>query len=153
MLTRQVYLGLGSNLGDRNQYLRSAIQALSSHDEITLVTQSSVIETEPVGDTNQGDFLNMVVEVETLLSPHGLLEVCLAIEQQNGRVRGNKWAARTLDIDILLFGDSIVDEKGLKIPHPALHARGFVLLPLEELAPDVLHPCTHLSISAMARTL
>lgn len=132
----QCYLGLGSNLGDRLANLQEAVRRLPAMDVLPL-RSSRVYETEPVGGPEaQPQYLNAVIEVETDLEPRPLLEACLAIEDDMGRVRGERWGPRIIDLDVLTFGDHEVHEDGLDIPHPLMHERGFVLLPLLELDPD-----------------
>ena len=135
-----VYLSLGSNLGDRSANLRAAIERLGEAGAIRAV--SGFYETEPVELRDQPWFLNCVVALETSDSPEALLQRALAIEQEMGRLRMKDKGPRSIDIDILLFGDHVVEEKerGLKIPHPAMHQRRFVLEPLAEIAPEALHP-------------
>ena len=135
-----VYLSLGSNLGDRSANLRAAIERLGEAGAIRAV--SGFYETEPVELRDQPWFLNCVVALETSDSPEALLQRALAIEQEMGRVRMKEKGPRSIDIDILLFGDRVVEERerGLKIPHPAMQQRRFVLEPLAEIAPEALHP-------------
>jgi 2-amino-4-hydroxy-6-hydroxymethyldihydropteridine diphosphokinase len=133
-----VYLSLGSNLGDRSANLRAAIERLGEAGAIRAV--SGFYETEPVELRDQPWFLNCVVALETSDSPEALLQRALAIEQEMGRLRMKDKGPRSIDIDILLFGDRVVEERGLKIPHPAMHQRRFVLEPLAEIAPEALHP-------------
>lgn len=135
-----VYLGLGSNLGDRLANLRQAAQLL--HDEVTLIQVSSVYETEPVGNPAQPWFLNAVLEGYTELGPQELLEFALAIENALGRVRSFPNAPRTIDIDILLYGEEVIATSSLTIPHPRLAERGFTLCPLTEIAPLFALPTT-----------
>jgi 2-amino-4-hydroxy-6-hydroxymethyldihydropteridine diphosphokinase len=138
-LKKTVYLSLGSNLGDRAGNLRQAVYRLSELGAVTAV--SSLYETEPVEvELAQPWFLNCVVAIETELMPKQFLSRALAIEQELGRRRTEKKRPRTLDIDIVLFGNAVVDSPGLSIPHPAMHHRRFVLEPLVEIAPDVRHP-------------
>jgi 2-amino-4-hydroxy-6-hydroxymethyldihydropteridine diphosphokinase len=134
-----VYLGLGANLGDREASLRGAIEGLGAAG-VSTVKQSPVYETEPVGVADQPWFLNMVLEAETNLSPEALLSVIHEIEASLGRTRAVRWGPRTIDIDILLFGDQMIVTDGLVVPHPALAARRFVLEPLADLAPDLALP-------------
>jgi 2-amino-4-hydroxy-6-hydroxymethyldihydropteridine diphosphokinase len=134
----QVYLSLGSNLGDRAGNLNSAIERLRTLGDVVAV--SSFYETEPVEFSAQPWFLNCAVEMNTEKTPQQLLAGILEIEQQLGRQRGQKNGPRTIDLDILLFGDCIVEDRGLSIPHPAMHERRFVLEPLAEIAPDARHP-------------
>jgi 2-amino-4-hydroxy-6-hydroxymethyldihydropteridine diphosphokinase len=132
------YLSLGSNLEDREHNLRRAIDALRSHGEITAV--SSLYETEPVEFAAQPWFLNCAVAFESEKLPRQLLSAILQIEQSMGRRRTQAKGPRLIDIDILLFGQSVVETGSLTIPHPAMHERRFVLEPLTEIAPDVRHP-------------
>ena len=137
-MAKRVYLSLGSNVGDRPANLRDAIHKLKAAGTVGSV--SSFYETEPVGVTEQPWFLNCVVALETDSQPRDLLERVLKIEAAMGRRRVRDKGPRTIDIDILLYGNQIIDEPGLKIPHPAMHERRFVLEPLVEIAPDVVHP-------------
>lgn len=153
MLTKNVFLGLGSNLGDRDAHLNDAIAALCASDAICVTAQSSVLETAPVGNEDQGMFLNAVVEIETTLSPLQLMRTCLEIEMQQGRVRDEKWGPRTIDIDILFFSDQLIQEAGLEVPHPEVQKRSFVLIPLVEIAPMMLHPTLGVTARAMLHAL
>jgi len=137
----RAYVGLGANLGDRERSLRAAVEALAAVDGIEVVAVSKLRETEPVGVGEQPRFLNGVAVLETTLSAHDLLDRLLAVEQRFGRVRvPEEHAPRTLDLDLLLYGDETIDEPGLTVPHPRLHERRFVLEPLAELAPGVVVP-------------
>jgi 2-amino-4-hydroxy-6-hydroxymethyldihydropteridine diphosphokinase len=129
------YIGLGSNLGDREAAIRSAAGLIGAR------RLSQIAETEPWGNEQQPKFLNAVAEVETELEPRALLELLLGVEQQLGRERdGTHWGPRTIDLDLLLYGDRVIDEPGLAVPHPFLHERLFVLAPLAELAPAAAVP-------------
>lgn len=128
------YLSLGSNLGDRLLYLREGLQGLERHDEIKLKAVSSVYETDAVGLTEQPAFLNIAVQMETTLDPYQLLRLCHEVEDQFQRERLIRWGPRTLDIDILIYDDLILDTPELTLPHPRMHEREFVLIPLRELA-------------------
>lgn len=141
-----VFLGLGSNVGDRENQLKEAIRLLDEQSSIKVVKVSSFYETEPVGYVDQPDFLNLCVEIQTELSPKAVLERGLAIEQQLHRVRKERWGPRTLDIDILLYGDQIIEEQDLTIPHPRMTERAFVLIPLQEIAPNKVEPRTQTKI-------
>ena len=129
------YIGLGSNLGDREQTIRSAIAAVQG-----VVAVSELRETDPVGVTEQPAFLNGAIAVETELSPRELLQSLLAVERELGRERGERWGPRTIDLDLLLYGTETVDEPGLTVPHPHLHERRFALEPLAELDPELVVP-------------
>jgi 2-amino-4-hydroxy-6-hydroxymethyldihydropteridine diphosphokinase len=136
-----VYLSLGSNLGDRAEYLRRAIEALDQAG-VRVLRVSRVRETEPVDVTDQPRFLNLVVEAETDLAPGELLARTQAIERELGRVRTRPKGPRTIDIDILLYGSLVAETPELSVPHPRMAMRRFVLEPLAELAPDLRHPVT-----------
>jgi 2-amino-4-hydroxy-6-hydroxymethyldihydropteridine diphosphokinase len=138
ILQEFVYLSLGSNLGDRAAHLRAAVELLLEAG--TVKATSSFYETEPVDFRDQPWFLNSVVALETGKTPRELLAHALAIEEKMGRRRTRDKGPRTIDIDILLYGDRVIDEPGLKIPHPAMQERRFVLEPLAEIAPEAFHP-------------
>jgi 2-amino-4-hydroxy-6-hydroxymethyldihydropteridine diphosphokinase len=145
---KTVYLGLGSNVGDREKNLAAAIEQLADPGfRVTRV--SSTFETEPIDFTAQRWFLNLVVEAETDLFPMQLLSRTLKIERSLGRVRTVKNGPRTIDIDILLYGKTVIHSASLEVPHPRMAERRFVLAPLAELAPDLRHPLTHRSIREM----
>ena len=136
----QAYLGLGSNIGDRKQQLLKAIDLIGNIKGIKVTKQSSIYETAPIGYTDQPNFLNLCLEIETELSPQQLLKHCLDIEQQLHRVREIRWGPRTLDIDILLYSDNIIETDNLSIPHPRMQERAFVLIPLKDIASDKKDP-------------
>jgi 2-amino-4-hydroxy-6-hydroxymethyldihydropteridine diphosphokinase len=137
----RAYVGLGANLGDRERTLRAAVDALAAEDGIDVAAVSTLRETEPVGVGRQPDFVNGVVALDTTLGARELLERLLAVEERFGRVRvPGEHPPRTLDLDLLLYGDEQIDEPGLSVPHPRLHERRFVLEPLAELAPGLLVP-------------
>jgi len=137
----RAYVGLGANIGDREETLRAAVGALGAEEGIEVVAVSTLRETEPVGVGRQPRFLNGAVALDTTLSARELLDRLLAVEQRFGRVRvAGEHGPRTLDLDLLLYGDETIDEPGLTIPHPRLHERRFVLEPLAELAPGLLVP-------------
>jgi 2-amino-4-hydroxy-6-hydroxymethyldihydropteridine diphosphokinase len=131
---RRAFLALGSNLGNRERYLRDAIAGIPD-----VVAVSPIYETGPIGGSeSQGPYLNAVVELDTDLTPRQLLEVCQRLEAAAKRVRTERWGPRTLDVDVLLVGDEVVDEPDLEVPHPRMWERGFVLIPLADLAPDLV---------------
>ena len=137
----RAFVGLGANLGDREHTLRAAVDALGAEDGIEVVSVSTLRETEPVGVGEQPPYLNGAVALETTLSARDLLGRLLAVEQRFGRVRvPGEHAPRTLDLDLLLYGEDEIDEPGLTVPHPRLHERRFVLEPLAELAPGLAVP-------------
>ena len=134
------FIGLGSNLGDPAAQIRRALRALAALPETRLVRQSSLYRNPPAGYLNQPEFINAVARIETRLAPRDLLEELLAIERAHGRVRDIPNGPRTLDLDILLYGERTVREPGLTIPHPRMLERAFVLLPLAEIAPETVVP-------------
>ncbi len=136
----RVFLSLGSNLGDREENLHRALRALTDHPAIRLVQVSRWYETEPVGLTDQPWFLNLVAEIKTGLPPLALLQAIQEMECRLGRVRQVRWGPRTVDIDILLYGNLTLTLPGLQIPHPRMLERAFVLVPLNQLAPDLVLP-------------
>jgi 2-amino-4-hydroxy-6-hydroxymethyldihydropteridine diphosphokinase len=133
----RAHLALGSNLDDRLAHLQAAVDALVDAPEVTVIAVSNVYETEPVGP-EQPDYLNAVVAVDTHLDARGLLRLAQRLEQGAGRVRGERWGPRTLDVDVLLVGDETVDEADLQVPHPRMWERGFVLAPLRDVAPEIV---------------
>ncbi|OGC30620.1 2-amino-4-hydroxy-6-hydroxymethyldihydropteridine diphosphokinase [candidate division WOR-1 bacterium RIFOXYB2_FULL_48_7] len=143
------YLGLGSNVGDREEYIEQAVFLLEKNPNIEVAKRSSNYETEPEGGVEQPPFINAAIEIRTKLSPQKLLDVCQEIETALGREREMEWGPRTIDIDILLYGDQVVSEDRLQIPHPLLHERAFVLKPLREIAPHALHPILEKEISSL----
>lgn len=134
------YIALGSNLSNREEFLANAIHMLEEHEEIEVTEKSAVYETAPVGYTDQSDFLNMVVEVRTSLSSLPLLDYCQEIEKELGRRRVIKWGPRTIDLDILLFNHENMKAERLTIPHPHMHERAFVMVPLVDVNKGAIIP-------------
>lgn len=134
----QVTLGLGGNLGDPPATMAKALKLLDRHDGIRIEAVSRLYRTPPWGKTDQNWFYNCCAVVITTLEPHAVLELCLAVEKQLKRKRRERWGPRLIDIDVLTYGNALVDEDGLTIPHPHMHERAFVLVPLKEIAADVL---------------
>ena len=156
MITRgwhRVYLSCGSNMGDRKQHLDEAAEALRADDKCRLRKVSRWIETKPYGGVEQEDFLNGAMELETLYTPEMLLEKLHEIEQTHGRERKVHWGPRTLDLDLLLYEDLIMDTQELTIPHIDMHNRRFVLEPLVEIAPYAEHPVLHKCVRQMYEEL
>lgn len=143
------YLSIGSNMGDREGYLREAVTALKSEPSIKEVRVSDILETEPYGYTEQEPFLNMAVELKTLETPKGLLHICQKIEQAGKRERTIHWGPRTIDLDIVLFGEERIQTEELTIPHVEMHRRLFVLEPLAQIAPWAVHPVYHQTVSEL----
>jgi 2-amino-4-hydroxy-6-hydroxymethyldihydropteridine diphosphokinase len=137
----RAYVGLGANLGDREGSIRRAVELLSQEPAIEVVAVSTLRETDPVGYLDQPRFLNGAAAVETELAPRELLDRLLAVERAIGRTRGGpRFGPRTIDLDLLVYGDEIVSEPGLRVPHPRLRERSFALEPLAELDPDLVVP-------------
>lgn len=136
------YISIGSNIGDRLHHLMEAVRSLHSHEKIEVSDVSSIYETAPVGYTDQANFLNLVVSVETFLDPYELLSACQHIENGLGRVRDIRWGPRTVDLDILLYNNDNIEAENLTVPHPRMGERAFVLVPLLEIVPTIGHPVT-----------
>lgn len=137
----RVFIGIGSNEGDRWQAISDAAKQLNDTDGIRVVQMATILETEPVGGPPQDPYLNTVVEISTTLDPRALLAALQAIERRLGRKPSTiRWAPRPIDLDLLLYGDQVVESPELQVPHPRLHERLFVLGPLAQIAPDVAHP-------------
>jgi len=138
---KEVYLGLGSNMGNRADNINAALKKLAQKKELDVLKISSFYETEPVGGPKQRKFLNAVAQIKTTLSPKALLKVLKTAEKKAGRSESNiKWGPRVIDLDILCYGNLILRSKQLRIPHPLMHERSFVLVPFKEIAPDFKHP-------------
>jgi 2-amino-4-hydroxy-6-hydroxymethyldihydropteridine diphosphokinase len=148
-IMKTAYIGIGSNLGDKLGYCQKAIEKLNKLEDCLVTGQSGWYSTEPVGVEDQDWYLNGVALLETALAPRSLLQHLLTIEKDMGRVRRKRWDAREIDLDILLFGDDIVQTEDLVIPHPRLHERRFVLAPLAALSPGLLHPISGLTMEEL----
>ncbi len=145
-----VYLSLGSNLGDRTGNLAAGLRALDARDAVRVVAVSQCYETEPIGVIDQPPFLNMAAAVETALEPLELLDVVKAVEVEAGRAPGVPWGPRILDIDIILWGDRIVETPPLRVPHHEFRHRAFVLTPLAEIAPEIVDPVSGRTVGELA---
>jgi 2-amino-4-hydroxy-6-hydroxymethyldihydropteridine diphosphokinase len=135
-----VFIGIGSNLGDREWLIREALSLLGAKDGIEVAAVSAIRETDPVGVVDQPRFLNAAARLETELSARDVLDTLLAVERELGRVRVERYGPRTIDLDLLVYGDQVIDEPGLRVPHPRLQERRFVLEPLAELDPALVVP-------------
>ncbi|MBN1294048.1 MAG: 2-amino-4-hydroxy-6-hydroxymethyldihydropteridine diphosphokinase [Candidatus Latescibacteria bacterium] len=144
-----VYLGLGSNLGEKFQNLQNAVNLIAQTDLVQVITISPVYKTKPVGKVEQPDFFNAVIKIVTTIPVFELLRACLSIEKQLGRKREIRWEQRIIDIDLLLYNTDIIRTEELTVPHPRMHERAFVLKPLADIAPDVIHPILKKSIIDM----
>jgi len=152
-VTKRAFIGIGSNLGDREFLVRKAVEALRELPRTNVARVSSLYDTDPVGEVEQPAFLNAVAWIETELTPRELLWQLLLIEQRMGRVRTQRWGPRPIDLDLLFHGREIVDEPDLKVPHPEAHRRAFVLVPLAEIDPGFVHPGTGETVRRMLQKL
>jgi 2-amino-4-hydroxy-6-hydroxymethyldihydropteridine diphosphokinase len=144
------YLGLGSNIGDRERALRTALHKIAKTPGIELLSQSTFLENPAVGGPQDSPpFLNAAAEIRTTLGSHALLQELLQIERSMGRTRREKWEPRNIDLDILLYGDHIISSDDLVVPHPLMHERRFVLQPLAEIAPEAVHPTLQMTIAGL----
>lgn len=149
----RVFLSIGSNIGDKKYNLLTAVKNIGLIEDTEVAKVSSILETAPFGVVDQDDFLNACLEISTLLTPQELLKELLAVEEKMGRVRTRKWGPRIIDIDILLFDKEIIEENNLAVPHPWMCERSFVLDPLCEIAPNVVHPLMNKTIFNLKREL
>lgn len=149
----RVFLSIGSNIGDKKHNLLTAVKNIDLIEDTEVTKVSSILETAPFGVVDQDDFLNACLEISTLLTPQELLKELLAIEEKMGRVRIRKWGPRIIDIDILLFDKEVIEENNLAVPHPWMCERSFVLDPLCEIAPNVVHPLMNKTIFNLKREL
>ena len=153
-MPHRVYIGIGSNLGDRRANALEAVERVAKLPATRVLRASSLYESEPLGDAKTW-FVNSVIEVETDFAPAQLLKKLKAIEEAMGRkrVKGKRWGSRVIDLDILLADQEVVEKRSLKVPHPEMHKRRFVLMPLAELAPHVIHPQLGQSVSTLLATV
>ena len=151
--TTTAYIGLGSNLGDRKKNIGKALELLKQNPAIDSLRESDIAETTPLGDSNQPNYLNSVAEIQTTLTADQLHKITTDIETTLGRTREKKWAPRTIDLDLLLFGSELIDTDQLTIPHKQLHLRSFVLTGLCQLAPDLVHPILKVNTKELASRL
>ena len=147
------YIAFGSNLGDREEYIRQGLEMLENENDIYVLRTSEIIETEAYGDVATEAFLNGVIKVKTLLTPYELLRICHEIEKKAGRVRTAHWGNRTLDLDILFYDEMILEDEYLTIPHIDIKNRDFVLIPMAEIAPGFVHPVYRLTMKDMKENL
>ena len=153
-MSHRIYIGIGSNLGDRRANTAEAIDRITKIPDTRVMRASSLYESEPLGNAKTW-FVNSVIEIETELGAESMLKRLKAIEDAMGRkrVKGKRWGSRIIDLDILLSENEVVDKRNLRVPHPEMHKRRFVLMPLAELAPHVVHPGLGQSVSAMLATV
>lgn len=150
-LKKRAYIGIGSNISDKIGNCKKAIELLEKNTNIAIKKTSSFYETAPVGYKDQDWFVNCAVEIETDLKLLSLLSLCQAIESEMGRTREIKFGPRIIDLDILLYDNDIIDDKDLRIPHPEMHKRRFVLQTLSDIAPDIIHPVLKITIARLLR--
>lgn len=148
-----VYIGLGSNIGDRYRFLKFAIDSLNEDEHISVIQNSSIYETTPIGFVDQADFLNMVTEIKTAYTPLQLLQRTQQIQNQAGRINNLRWGPRTLDLDILLYNQDNIDMEQLTIPHPRMFERGFMIIPLKELNSNLYFSSIEKSIEQVSNEL
>ena len=152
-MPHQVYIAIGSNLGNKKENYLEALARIAKLPKTRIIKESSVYESEPLGDSKEW-YVNGVIEIETEFRPEMLLKKLRNIERAMGRKKVRKrWGARIIDLDILLYDTAVVNKKNLKIPHPEMHARKFVLVPLSEVAPQIIHPVLQATISELLVTL
>lgn len=142
-------LSLGSNLGNRLQHLRNSVSNIKNNENIRILRYSNIYETEPIGVIGQNDFYNCVITIETGYAPEKLLQFLQTVEIKNGRTREYQWSPRTIDIDIIDFDRVILESEVLTLPHPRMHERKFVLLPMKEIYPGYIHPKLNMDIDTM----
>ncbi len=152
MKTYRAFLGLGSNVGEREKFLNRAVAELKKVRDTKIVWSSSVYETDPVGKTDQPKFLNAAVEIETQLQPKDLHVETQAIESHLGRTTHERWGPREIDVDILLYDGLVYEDEHVTVPHPEMDRRKFVLVPLKEIAPDLVHPVNGMTMEELAAT-
>lgn len=152
-LNKKAYIGIGSNIGNKIENCKKAIELFKKNPQIKVTKISDFYETEPVGYKEQEWFVNCAVEIETDLNPQELLLLCQTIESELGRERKIKYGPRIIDLDILLYNNDIIDKTELKIPHPEMHKRRFVLEPLSDIAPDAVHPALKKTIVELLESL
>mgnify|MGYP001246185948 FL=1 len=153
MKNHNVYLGLGSNLGNRKMFIQSAIKQLATHPLVNVITAASLINNTAISTYPQPDYLNTACHIKTTLTPNQLWELTLIIEKKIGRSSKGEGKSRNIDIDILLYSDHIINTPKLTIPHPRMHQRNFVLTPLNEIAPHIKHPIFKITVNKLYEEL
>lgn len=152
-MMNKAYIGLGSNISPRLSYLNEAVTALQAVEQISITNQSAIYQTDPVGYEDQNKFLNQVIEIETTLKPVELLEACQSVEEKLGRERTVRWGPRTIDLDLLLYNEEIIELDQLLIPHPRMVQRAFVLVPLTELDSEIHIPTVNKTVKQQLASL
>lgn len=152
-MTHTAYIGIGSNLSNPDKNCVEAIEKISAHRDIRIVIKSSFYQTEPIGQIEQGWFVNAAIKIETPLNPKELLSALLNIESAMGRIRQEKWGPRLIDLDLLFYDDLVLDMEGLTLPHPETQKRKFVLTPMNELAENLIHPTLNKTIKTLLHEL
>lgn len=143
------YIAMGSNLGDKEKYINNAVKKIKNNENIKLIKVSHLIETEPYGVVDQPNFINGAMKIETILTPFELLNFLHSLEKEANRVKLRHWGERTLDLDILMYDNEVIFTETLKIPHPEMHIRDFVLTPLQEIEPYLVHPIKNKSVNEL----
>ena len=145
------YIGIGSNLGTPEENCTKAIKKISSTKDIKIISKSSFYQTAPIGNIEQNWFINSAIKIDTQLTPRELLSALLSIESEMGRIRKEKWGPRLIDLDLLFYDNLILNQKGITLPHPEIQKRKFVLIPLHEIAEDLIHPTLKKTIKTLLK--
>ena len=150
-MTHTAYIGIGSNLGTPGKNCTKAIERISADHDIKIISKSSFYQTAPIGNIEQNWFINSAIKIDTQLTPRELLSALLSIESEMGRIRKEKWGPRLIDLDLLFYDNIILNQKGITLPHPEIQKRKFVLIPLHEIAEDLIHPTLKKTIKTLLK--